>query len=361
MSSLLIKRLTQLQAHLKPDQAFLLTDPADITYFSAFSFLVPEEREGFLLVTRTQAFLLHSSFSPVPANTELVLLKGTSPRHLHNHLKQIKSDHHLTELLIDKTKLYADEYEAILKLESISFLDLDRDNVWEIRCLKDETEIAAIRQAGQIAKAAFAALQPNIKPGMSEKEISHALELEMYALGSERPAFPTIVAFNDHAALPHHQPTETVLTPETGILIDFGATYQGYRSDMTRSFWFGTQPNPVFEKIKTITHQAFEAVMLVLATPPQTQHPPLTAADLDATARTLITEAGFGPQFIHTTGHGVGLDIHEQPSLNWSNHVLIQPGMVITIEPGIYLPQQYGYRHEDTVVITQTGYQSLIR
>ncbi len=353
------QRLTHLQAHLKPNQALLLTDASDIHYFSQFSFLVPEEREGFLFLTPSAVYLLHASFSPVPDNDQLTFLSGINPGQLQTHLQQLIADTQIAELLVDKTKLFAHEYDVLLKIDGLTLKHVDRNLIWNIRMVKDDREIEAIRQAGKIADQALAKLRPQIKAGMTEKQIGLQLELEMMALGSERPAFPTIVAFNDHAALPHHQPTPTPLEPESGILIDFGATYHGYRSDMTRSFWFGSRPDPLFSQLQTITHQAYDAAIKALESPRTAPSQPLTAALIDTTARSLITQAGFGDQFIHTTGHGVGLDIHEQPSLNWSNDLDIKPGMVITIEPGIYIADQFGYRHENTVAITDSGYENL--
>ncbi len=148
------------------------------------------------------------------------------------------------------------------------------------------------------------------------------------------------------------------------VLWDFGATVNGYRSDMSRSFWFGKTPSADFKKVKKLVHQAYEAAVKTLVvgsagTAPKENSSARTAQLVDQAARELITAAGFGAQFIHTTGHGVGLDIHEPPSLNWKSPAPLKPGMVVTVEPGIYLEGNLGYRHENTVIVTETGYQEI--
>jgi Xaa-Pro aminopeptidase len=356
MRDLVSQRLTQLQSHLEPYQAVLLSNPNDITYYSHFSYLVPEEREGLLLVTQEQAYLLYASFSPTPNTNRLVFLPGVSPHQLAQHLKTIITNHPITEVLVDKTRLYAEEYEALLQVDNLSFTNLDRSLIWKQRMIKDAQEISAITKAGSIAAQAITAAREKFAKGMTEQAFQQLLESEMTRLGSQKPAFPTIVAFGPHTALPHHQPTDTPLREETAVLIDFGATIDGYRSDMTVSFWFGSHPPEEYLDIQHLVHEADLASLSVLEKKLKSE---LTAAAVDQAARSLITAASYGSRFIHTTGHGVGLDIHEQPSIHWHNQVLLEPNMVITIEPGIYLPNSYGYRHEHTVLLKESGYQEL--
>jgi Xaa-Pro aminopeptidase len=352
----LVSRLHQLQQSLTPHQAFLLTNPTDITYYSGFLSLVPEEREAFLVVTQKQATLFHASFSPVPETSAVTKVPSTSPRTVIKHLTEMSTSAGLTEILIDKTRLFADEYEAFQKLEHYTFQNLDQHLIWSQRAVKDTQEIKHIRQASQIANQAVAAVEPQLKAGLTELDVQHLLEIEMIKRGSEKVAFPTIVCFGSHGALPHHQPTDTKLKPNTAILIDFGATVHGYRSDMTRSFWFGDQPSSNFLNVEKIVKAAYQEVITLLKANRPVN---LTAADLDKAARNFITEAGFGSQFIHTTGHGVGLDIHEQPSINWSNPTLIEAGMILTVEPGIYIENEFGFRYENTVLITDAGVEEL--
>lgn len=349
-------RLHHFQHQLPAGTAALLSDPADIRYFSGFRFLVPAEREGLLVITKESTFLIQASFSPSINQSEITVLMGSHSSQLDSHFKTILRSSNFKTLWVDKTKLFADEYEAIQKISGLKLEPLNRQLIWHQRMIKDEDEVALIEQASSIAMQAFAKLAPKIKTGVTELELQRYLDLYMFELGAEQPAFPTIVAFGPHSALPHHQPTATALTPNSAALFDFGAQYQGYRSDITRTLWFGSKPKAEFTHIGQVVHQAYDAVIEQLRTFPKK---PLKARDIDQTARTHISKQGFADNFIHTTGHGLGLDIHEQPSLYLRNETKLQPGMVITVEPGIYLNGQFGYRYENTVVLTPSGYRTL--
>jgi len=350
------QRLAQLQAMIEPETAWFLTTPTDIEYFTSFESLVPEEREAFLVVTKTQAFLLHASFSPTPNFKSLEKLSGTQVSLIVPHLTTIRSNSPFQKLIIDKTRLYADEFEALQSLVGVELTSLNREAIWKLRMVKDATEIAAIRRAGQIASQAFEKLQLQISAGMTEKVVQRLLDTLMVEFGSEKPAFPTIVAFGPHGALPHHQPTDTVLTANTPILLDFGATYHHYRSDLTRSWWFGDQPTAEFIKIKNLVDKAYERGIDALRQRHQLTEP-LTAKKVDEACRRFLDEAGYGTNYIHTTGHGVGLDIHEPPSLYWKNEAILETNMILTIEPGIYLNDRFGYRWENTVLLSENGYE----
>lgn len=340
-------RLQRFQTTLLPNQAVLLATPTDITYLTGFEFLVPEEREALLIVTATHSFLIHASFSPVFVPPDITRLPGSTPAKLSDHLRAIHQQAAFSTLQVDKASLFVDEYEALHTFKGITFETLDKTALAQLRSVKDDVEQQAIRQASHIAAQALHQVQPQLVVGMTELQFQKLLDDAMYQLGSERVAFPTIIAFGAHSAIPHHQPDETALTENTAVLCDFGATVKGYRSDMTRSWWFGSEPAPTFEKIKTHVHEAYQAALTRCDLKTRA-----TAQQIDHAARHVISEAGFGREFIHTTGHGVGLDIHEQPSLNWQNTTPLEPGMVVTIEPGIYVDDQFGYRHENTVLLT---------
>lgn len=349
-------RLRHFQNKLPVETAALLSDPADIRYFSGFQFLVPEEREGLLVITREGAFLIQASFSPSINRPEITVLMGSHSSQLEGHLKTILRGSQFKTLWVDKTKLYADEYEAIQRLSGLKLESLNRQTIWQQRMVKDDEEVQLIAHASHIAITAFNKIKAKIAVGVTETELQRWLDLAMFELGAERPAFPTIVAFGPHSALPHHQPTSTKLTANTAVLLDFGAQYQGYRSDITRTLWFGPQPATDFTTIESVVHDAYQAVLHQLTSFPAKA---LKAKDLDQTARGLIGKQGFANNFIHTTGHGLGLDIHEQPSLYMRNETKLKPGMTITVEPGIYLEGSFGYRYENTMALTASGYQEL--
>lgn len=335
-----------LQANIAPDEAWLLSNPHDVTYFTGFETLVPEERESLLWLSHDDAVLFHAAFSPAPADPELKCVPRLDARSLSDHAADMVK---VKKVLLDYRTLTVSEHQKLLEFFAHTG-ELDPAKIWKLRQKKDETEVASITRAAQIAAECMAEVRRGIRAGVTEREIAVALAVALRQRGASHEAFPTIVAFGPHSALPHHQPDETPLEPETAVLIDFGVMVDGYRSDMTRSWWFGTQPDATYQVIKKAVDEAyahsFETLRRSLTT-----GTPCTAADLDAAAREHIKNAGYGPQFIHTTGHGVGLEIHEPPSLSWQNKTVIEPGMVITIEPGIYLPGRFGYRFEETVVV----------
>lgn len=342
-------QLEKLQAKIPAKTALLLSNAGDIRYFSHFEILVPEEREALLLVTRKSATLLHANFSPVKAHARIEAVPGCYPEALKKKLQQIIGRERIQELKIDKNTLFVSEFEAVRELGGLKITGLDRDIVWSLRSVKTADEIASIQKACQIATAALKQVTARLKPGITELEVKQMLEESLRALGSERPAFPTIVAFGEHTALPHHQPTGAQLKKNLPVLIDVGAAYQGYCSDMTRTFWFGNRPAEKFVEVEEVVQAAYQVALEKLGD--LGGGGGLSAKDLDWEVRNYIAGQGYGSNFIHTTGHGLGLAIHEQPSLSWLNDTPLQPGMVLTIEPGIYLPGEFGYRHENTVLL----------
>ncbi|HYD34605.1 MAG TPA: aminopeptidase P family protein [Vitreimonas sp.] len=349
-------RIDQLQKNLSAQEGILLANPSDVSYFTGFEILVPEEREALLLITAEASILFHATFSPVPNQPGVIALSGCSPEKLLGHFQNYPPLKAIRKISVDTTSLFVNEYQALEKA-GLELSPFDRNLSWSIRAIKDAQEIELLKKAGEIAQQTYQAVITQLKPGITEETVKEWLELELRRRGAQRPAFPTIVCFGAHGALPHHQPTSQALQPETPVLIDFGATYQGYRSDMTRSFWFGTQPSAEFQKVEKLVTSAYDAALALIKDRNATTI--VTASQLDQAARTLIDQAGYGKAFIHTTGHGVGLDIHEQPSLYQTNTTRLQPGMVITIEPGIYLVDNFGYRYENTVLITEKSAQEL--
>ncbi len=370
------QRITQFQLNLAENEAVLLSTANDIRYFSNFEFLVPEEREAFLVITKHHTFLIASAFSPLPAEVKLQLLPGCSAPSLAKHLRQIvttATGMQLKKIKFQAQSLYVSELAAIKQeflaegksgLETmIEFVPLATTAIWQQRRVKDASEIAALRLAGEIVAKAAEEISQYFKIGITELELTEHLGQLFTKYGSEHLGFPTIVAFGEHGTLPHHQPDHTPLTANTPILIDCGTMVSGYRSDLTRTWWFGdpnarqSQPDSQFSEIEKIVKQAYQLAVDRLAT--RNTSAPVFAKDLDKITRDFITKAGYGPQFIHTTGHGVGLDIHEPPSLSWNDDTELLSGMVITIEPGIYLPKKFGYRFENTLLITDTGAEVL--
>lgn len=214
-----------------------------------------------------------------------------------------------------------------------------------LRQVKDEDEVALLREAAAIADRAFSDVVEEIRPARTERELAWRLEERMRAHGATGPSFETIVASGENSAVPHHRPTDRVLRTGDFVKLDFGALYEGYHSDMTRTVVLGEPADwqlEVYELVAT----AQRAGRLAL-------RPGAGARAVDAAARSVIEDAGYGAQFPHGLGHGVGLEIHEAPMIGSASAdaVTLDAGMPVTVEPGVYLPGRGGVRIEDTLVV----------
>lgn len=224
-----------------------------------------------------------------------------------------------------------------------------------LREVKDAEELALLRRACETADAALNGLvrSDGLRPGVTERAVARRLEAAMLDHGATGPAFETIVAAGANSAVPHHRPTDAVLASGDFVKIDFGAVVGGYHSDMTRTFVLGT-PQDWQREIYDVVAAAQRAGRAALAV-----GAPLAA--IDAAARDVITEAGFAEHFSHGLGHGVGLRIHEAPGISASANGTLRAGAVVTVEPGVYLPDRGGVRIEDTVLVGESGPESLTR
>jgi len=225
-----------------------------------------------------------------------------------------------------------------------------------LREVKDAGEIARMRRAAAIADAALGEVLPLLagaaRSPVTEEEFALALDTAMRRLGAEGRAFDTIVAGGPNSAKPHHQPTTRRLVPGDPVVVDFGAVFEGYRSDMTRTFCLGGDPTGELARV-------FEVVGESQASGVAAVGPGVGAKDVDDVCRRVIVDAGWGERFEHGTGHGVGLDIHEAPTVSPLGTAILAPGVVVTVEPGVYLPGVGGVRIEDTLVVTEDGSQPL--
>jgi Xaa-Pro aminopeptidase len=409
----MINRIRSIQAMIGPKEAWLISNQVHIEYLTGFVSLLPTEREGFLWLSQDTAALIHASFSPAPTHEDMLYLTGCYTSQLVNHISHLLELEPIEKIVIDGATLWHDEYRALSEanqknaativeqkkhqmsgsgssFEATNTHSLTHDPIIIARTIKDAIEQQAIAKASEIVAQTVYEVSQTLQPGMTEQYVCQQIEISMRAKGSVQPAFPTIVAFGANSALPHHQPGNTILEQNTAVLIDCGATVDRYKSDMTRSWWFGQDKPAEYEKIESAVLEAYAAGANVLAdrfeihettlakkekSPSEKNslseqtadqvtkdsnlttdaHPSekqISAALLDGTCRSVIQKAGYGPHFIHTTGHGVGLDIHEAPSISGSNQSALQPGMVITIEPGIYIEDSFGFRYENTVMLS---------
>lgn len=221
----------------------------------------------------------------------------------------------------------------------------------ELRVVKDQSELATMGKAVAAAETAMRALIPRIKIGQSEKQIAAMLVQELTDAGSEGSPFGPIVQAGPNGASPHAVPSDRPLQPGDMLVIDWGATVDDYPSDITRTFAVG-EVDPEFTLVHDTVRQANSVAKEVV-------RPGVSGRDVDRAARDVIEAAGYGPYFIHRTGHGLGLEVHEPPYMSEAETAPLAEGMVFTIEPGIYLPERGGVRIEDDVVITAEGCRSL--
>ena len=244
-------------------------------------------------------------------------------------------------------------WAAQLKLDNILPHELvaTYDLIAELRSVKDEAELARIAAAASIVDVVLEQCCEHFRQGISELEIAQMLDDGMRGAGAQGPAYETIVAAGANAALPHAKPSNKRLLDGELLVIDVGALLDGYRSDMTRTFMIGEATSKARELYEIVAQAQAAGVAAV--------KPGALAADIDEACREVISAAGYGEAFTHATGHGVGLDIHELPTVRRDNHAILRQGQVITVEPGIYLSGYGGVRVEDTVAVTASGCRTL--
>ena len=219
-----------------------------------------------------------------------------------------------------------------------------------MRMVKDDEELATMREAARIVEAALQAAIAQLRVGMTERELAKIWDHEIRAAGSE-PSFSTIVASGPNSANPHHSNSDRAFQPGDLIVLDGGAWYNGYSSDITRTIAVG-EPSP---EARTI----YNLVLAANAAGRMAARPEATGEEIDQAARKVIVEGGYGPQFLHRTGHGLGLEVHEPPYIVAGSQEPLEPGTTFTVEPGVYVAGVCGVRIEDDVVITREGAESL--
>src|SRR5580693_9945423 len=219
------------------------------------------------------------------------------------------------------------------------------------RMVKDLDELNRIRTAVQLGASLFDRALEVLRPGVKETEVAAAMEHAARLAGAEEMSFPTIIASGARSALPHGRASEQTIAPGAFVVCDFGVILAGYCSDQTRTVWVGAAPveaRHAYESVREAQEAAISAV-----------RPGVSAGEVDAAARNVLRKAGLGRYFTHSTGHGVGLEIHEAPRVAAGQKEVLKPGMVITIEPGVYFPGKWGVRIEDMVAVREDGCEVL--
>lgn len=246
------------------------------------------------------------------------------------------------------------ELNSIKKISKDSFADPKLSGILnEMRAIKTEKEIALISSAQTCAEKAFLKVLDYIKPGVTERQVQLFLEYEMQLCGAEGMSFETIVVSGVNSSLPHGVPSEKQIENGDFVTMDFGAIYGGYCSDMTRTVAVGYATDEMCNVYETVLKAQESAIAKVKAR--------VDASKIDDAARTVIENAGYGKYFNHSTGHGVGIEIHEAPNLSPTSRQVLREGNVITCEPGIYIPKKFGVRIEDMLFVTENGSKNLTK
>jgi len=336
----------------EPDlDGYIITDVKNVYYFTEF-LDISDAALCLLVPTCGEATLFAPALSYTAAKEKA---KGCD-------IKQIKSGEKLVDKVIEeikRLKLKQIGYDKITIATYLRFLEELKDVkfeetpdlYWNLRRVKDAGEIALIKRAAYLTDAGARAAIEAVKPGVHEYEVAAEAEYAMRSKGSEGTAFETIVASGPRAAYPHGICSDRIIREGEFVIIDLGATYQGYKCDITRTVIAGTPRKKQKELFDIVLNAQKVGVMSI--------HAGIATKDVDTTVRKIIEKAGYGENFLHSLGHGVGLDIHELPMLSQLSKDTLVEGNVVTVEPGVYLPNFGGVRIEDTVVVLK-GHAELL-
>lgn len=343
-------RLIVLQKFLTRNnlEAIIIKKPENIYYFSGFT-----GSTGMLLLTKKGEYLLTDFRYIEQANSEASNFEVINcVKSVYNSIVEIIEKDSVLSVGFEGDCFSFNDYSKLSKLKKT--LKYKNINVDELRSVKDEEEIFNIKKAVEIADEAFKYIVNFVKPGITELDLAIELEIFMRRLGSQRTAFTTIVASGVRGALPHGVATDKVINEGELVTLDFGAVYKGYHSDITRTFCVG--------KADDKQKQLYEFVLQAQLLGVKSVKPEANGQFVDEIVRRYIIKGGYGQFFGHGLGHGVGLEIHEFPRLSPASLcTALKPNMVVTVEPGVYLPGWGGIRIEDTVMVTAEGCEILTK
>jgi len=254
-----------------------------------------------------------------------------------------------SQLLVDETMWARFTHLLDATLPDATF-GLADELLAALRIRKDDAELAALRAAAAAADTAMTAIRElgSDAVGMTEADLAARIDAELDAAGGDSLSFEPIVGSGPNGAMPHHTHDDRPIESGEPVVLDFGARVDGYPADQTRTVVFDGEPSETFRTVHDVVRRAQEVAI-------ETVEPGVTAGDVDAAARKVIEAAGYGDRFIHRTGHGVGLDIHEEPTIVDGSDRVLEPRMVFSVEPGVYIPDEFGVRIEDLVVVTEDG------
>lgn len=344
------KRLAALRRRMAEENldAFLVASSPNRAYLSGFT-----GTSGVLVVTETESLLLTDfryteqaraqapEYSVVTVGNDSLETLAATIKHLAPARTGFES-RTVTVALLEQWKERFGGATALVPTDGV---------IEELRLVKDEEELALLRRAARLADLGFEFLTDFLRPGRTEREVALELEFFLRRLGADGAGFDFIVASGPRGALPHGVASDRTINAGELVTVDYGCFFQGYTSDLTRTVAVGRVPER-WREIYELVRQAQEIGVAAV-------RPGRSGAEVDGEARAIIAQAGYGAAFGHGLGHGVGREIHEEPRLRETSTSLLRPGMVVTVEPGIYLPGEGGVRIEDMVLVTTEGGERL--
>lgn len=342
--------IDKLQSQINCGDAVLIVSPENRRYLTGFA-----SSDGYLLITKTESvFLTDSRYIEAAQNeitdcSEVALLKSFSEQ-LPGYIEKLG----IKTVFTEAEKLSVAEFEKIRKaLPCECIAEKTDDTINALRRIKSEEEKQKILAAQAIAERAFDHILGFIKEGVTEREVALTLDFFMLKNGAECVSFETIAVSGKNSSMPHGVPSDKKIEKGDFITMDFGAVVDGYHSDMTRTVAVGeisSKQAEVYETVLTAQKKSLESLRAGVS-----------CRDADAAARDVIKNAGYGDYFGHGTGHGVGIEIHEEPRVSPKSTGVLQIGDIVTVEPGIYLPSEFGVRIEDMAFITENGCENLTK
>lgn len=332
---------------LLPDnvESVLITSDINRRYFTGM-----KSSAGTVLAFRNKAYLLIDFRYIEKARETVKTAEVIETKELYKEISALLRQEGVKNLAIEAMDVTVSRLNVMKKhLKCVDIIETDvlSNSINKLRMIKDEEEMEYIRKAQEIAESAFDDILGFIKEGVTEREIALELDRLMFEKGAEGISFDTIALAGENTSMPHGVPSDKKVKKGEFVLMDFGAVYNGYHSDMTRTVCVGT-PDEEMEKIYNIVLTAQEKAIAAAKAG-------ISGKELDGIARRHICDAGYGEYFGHSLGHGVGLEIHEQPNAAPSYEKNLEKGTVITIEPGIYIAGKFGVRIEDFVILTENG------
>lgn len=346
-----LSKLEQLRGSLQEKQldAILITSPINRRYITNFT-----GTAGVALVTQSDAVFI-TDFRYTEQATEQIkdftIVEHKNP--IHKEVFQQLKDLNVEKLGFEQNHVTYAEYTLYKETFKDIQLHAVSNIIENLRLIKSEEEIKVVEKAAEIADQAFEHIKSYIKEGVKEIDVANELEFYMRKLGATSSSFDIIVASGERSALPHGVASEKVIQAGELVTMDYGALYNGYCSDITRTVAVGE----ISEQLQEI----YDIVLTAQKIGVEKIKPGMTGKEADALTRDYITDRGYGEYFGHSTGHGLGMEVHEGPGLSHRSDVKLQPGMIVTVEPGIYIPDVGGCRIEDDIVITEDGNRRLTK